>query len=304
MAQWQSAFGRDHPLAGRIWDVAAAAFIDRRSLVDRLARADFILLGEKHDNPDHHRLQAEVVRSLIAAGRRPAVGFEMLDLDDATAIAEHLARSPGDAAGLGAAVRWNESGWPDWAMYQPIAEATLAAKLPIVATNLPHAAVKKMRSHGLAALDPRMRDDLGLERPLPDSSLARMSDDIRDSHCGYASDEMVRAMIGIQRAKDAQMARSLIAAATRDGAVLVAGAGHARNDYGVPLYLAEKAAGKRAVSLAFVEVDLRLTRPQDYAQMYSMAQLPFDVVWFTPRVDDEDPCEKFKSQIERLKKAP
>ncbi|MGZ9157183.1 MAG: ChaN family lipoprotein [Candidatus Binatia bacterium] len=34
----------------------------------RLARAEFVLLGEKHDNPDHHWLQAEVLRGLIAAG--------------------------------------------------------------------------------------------------------------------------------------------------------------------------------------------------------------------------------------------
>jgi hypothetical protein len=31
--------------------------------------------------------------------------------------------------------------------------------------------------------------------------------------------------------------------------------------------------------------------------------LPFDYVWFTPRVDDEDPCEKFKSRFDQLKKA-
>jgi hypothetical protein len=27
-----------------------------------------------------------------------------------------------------------------------------------------------------------------------------------------------------------------------------------------------------------------------------------DYVWFTPRVDDEDPREKFKSQFDRMKK--
>jgi uncharacterized iron-regulated protein len=113
-----------------------------------LARAHFLLLGERHDNPDHHRLQAEVLRSLIALGRRPAVGFEMFGLDDAAAIAKHLAAAPKDAAGLGGAVNWNQRGWPDWAMYQPIAEAALEAKLRIVATNLPLATARKMRSDG------------------------------------------------------------------------------------------------------------------------------------------------------------
>ena len=98
---WQSNYGRNHPLTGRIWEVASGKFIDRHNLMMRLARAEFVLLGEKHDNPDHHRLQAEVLRGLIAAGRRPAVGFEMFSLDDAGAIANHLARAPQRCRGPG-----------------------------------------------------------------------------------------------------------------------------------------------------------------------------------------------------------
>src|SRR5262245_15108867 len=49
---WQAPLGQDHPVAGRIWDVAAGEFIDSAALVDRLRRGRFVLLGEKHDNPD------------------------------------------------------------------------------------------------------------------------------------------------------------------------------------------------------------------------------------------------------------
>jgi uncharacterized iron-regulated protein len=267
-----------------------------------LARADFVLLGERHDNPDHHRLQAEVLRSLIAAGRRPAVGFEMFDLDDAGAIAGHLEAAPNDAAGLGRAVNWNERGWPDWTMYQPIAAAALEAKLRIVPTNLPLATVRKMRSAGLKALDPRAARALGLDLPVAESMSARLTDDIRASHCGYASEESVKAMVAIQRARDAQMAQSLITAADSQGAVLIAGAGHVRNDYGIPLYVAANAPGKRVVSIAFLEIDKQKLEPREYATAYPDGKLPFDYVWFTPRVDDEDPCEKFKAHFQRLKK--
>ncbi len=298
---WKSTFGRNHPLSGRIWDVSSARFIDRQSLVTRVARADFLLLGERHDNPDHHLLQAEVLRSLIALGRRPAVGFEMFGLDDANAIANHLAFAPNDAAGLGRAVNWNKSGWPDWAMYQPIAEAALQARLRIVATNLPLATARKMNSDGLAALGPSVRRELSLDRPLSDAMFATMATDIRNSHCGYASEESVKAMVDVQRARDAQMAQSLIAAGDPDGAILVAGAGHVRNDYGIPVYLTAKAAGKQVISIVFLEVDNQKPEPHNYA--LANGRLPFDYVWFTPRVDDEDPCEKFKSQFEQLKKS-
>jgi uncharacterized iron-regulated protein len=302
VTSWKSALGRNHKLTGRIWDVASGRFIDRAGLVSDLARADFILLGERHDNPDHHRLQAETLQSLIAAGRRPAVGFEMFGLDDASAIAGHLAAAPSDAAGLGRAVNWNQSGWPDWAMYQPIAEAALAARLRIVATNLPRATAKKMSRDGPAALEPSVVRELGLERPLSDLMLATMAADIRNAHCGYASEQGVKAMMSVQRARDAQMAQSLIAAGEPDGAILVAGAGHVRNDYGIPVYISAKAPGKRVISIAFLEVGDQKPAPRDYALAYPGGRLPFDYVWFTPRVDDEDPCEKFKSRFEQLKK--
>lgn len=300
---WKSPLYRNHPLTGRIWDISAARFIDREILFKRLIRADFVLLGERHDNPDHHLLQAEVLRSMIDLGRRPAVGFEMLGLDDAGVIAKHLAAAPNDAAGLGPALNWNKRGWPDWAMYRPIAEAALDARLRIVATNLPLATARKMTREGLAALEPHVVRELGFERPLPEPMGERMAADIRDAHCGYVSEKSVKPMLDVQRARDAQMAGSLVAAGDPDGAILITGAGHARSDYGIPVYLKAKAPEKRVVSIAFVEADKQKTEPQSYARSYPDGLFPFDYVWFTPRVDDEDPCEKFKSQLDRFKKA-
>jgi uncharacterized iron-regulated protein len=300
---WKAPLGRNHPLTGRIWDVSSDQFIDRETLVERLAGADFVLLGERHDNPDHHMLQSEVLRSLIAVGRRPAVGFEMLGLDDASIIAGYLAAAPKDAAGLGRAVNWNQRGWPDWAMYQPIAEAALQAKLRIVATNLPLTTARKMTRDGLAALEPRVIPELGLDEPPPEPVFASMAADIRNAHCGYAPEKSLKAMVDVQRARDAQMAQSLIAAGDPGGAILVAGAGHVRNDYGIPVYIRAKAPDKRVISISFIEVDKQKTNPQSYTLPYPDGRLPFDYVWFTPRVDDEDPCEKFKSQFDQLKKA-
>jgi uncharacterized iron-regulated protein len=271
--------------------------------MDRLVSAHFVLLGEKHDNPDHHLLQAAVIRGLVARDRRPAVGFEMFTLDQAGALANQLAVAPYDATGIATAVNWRNSGWPDWALYQPIAKAALRAGLPIVATNLPPAIVKKMRREGLAGLDSRARRELGLDQPLAEATFALMAADIRVSHCGFGSEENVKAMVDVQRARDAQMAQSLIAAGENDGAVLVAGAGHVRSDYGIPAVLRAKAANKRVVSIAFLEVEEGKFEPRHYAAPNN-GRLPFDYVWFTPRVDNEDPCEKFRSRFERPERAP
>src|SRR5206468_2640275 len=104
--------------------------------------------------------------ALIAAGRHPAVGFEMLTVAQAPALARYLATAPADAGGLGNAVDWKRSGWPDWKLYQPIADAAIAARLPIVATNLSRATVAALRRDGVAALDPALVARFHLERGL------------------------------------------------------------------------------------------------------------------------------------------
>ncbi len=65
---------------------------------------------------------------------------------------------------------------------------------------------------------------------------------------------------------------------------MIAGAGHARRDRGVPLHLARLAPEARVVSLAFVEAG------DDAMPDADLARLPYDLVWFTARVDDDDPC--------------
>ena len=70
-----------------------------------------------------------MIRALTAAGRRPAVAFEMFTPSQAGALGRYLAAHPRDAAGLGEAVNWKASGWPAWAMYEPIARAALDAGL-------------------------------------------------------------------------------------------------------------------------------------------------------------------------------
>ena len=128
-----------------------------------------------------------------------------------------------------------------------------------------------------------------------------MAEEIRDSHCGHAPEERVGAMIGAQRARDAQMAEALLTAPGNGGAVLIAGDGHVRNDYGVPAYLQRIDPSALTVTVAFVEVNAKRAEAESYAGRFG-GRLPFDYVWFTPAVDDEDPCEKFRKSLERLRR--
>src|SRR3989454_5025661 len=272
--EWESRVERAHPLVGHIWDVKAGSVISEETLLSRLGGSRFVILGERHDNPDHHALQAKLVRALIGAGRRPAVGFEMLSTDDAPALARYLARSPKDAAGLGDAVNWARSGWPEWRFYQPIAQAALDGNLLIVATNLSRPATDAVRRNGLPGLGPTLATQLRLAEPAPETRSA-MAREIRESHCGQAPESMLDRMVDIQWARDARMAASLARSGQRDGAVLVAGVEHTRRDRGVPAHLARQAPAARVASVAFLEVDAATTKPRDYAARFAGDALPF-----------------------------
>jgi uncharacterized iron-regulated protein len=101
---------------------------------------------------------------------------------------------------------------------------------------------------------------------------AALERDIIDGHCGQRpEDKRLAGMVEAQRARDARMAASL-----KGSAVLIAGAGHARRDRGVPLYL----ASADVISIAFQEVG---DATPDYRGQ-------FDYVWFTTAAPRKDPC--------------
>lgn len=299
---WRHKVGQGHPLVGKVWDVGKDTWIDHDALLRRLETTRYILLGEKHDNADHHRLQAWVVTSLAATGRRPAVAFEMLDVDDQAILDRQLERAPTDAVGLGSAVRWREKGWPEWSLYQPIFEAALTQRLPILATNLSRFTTRTLAQQGSSVLNPEFVRDYGLDRPLAPGIHRWLSKELKASHCGHASPKTIDKMILVQRARDAQMAQQLTRVRSKDGAVLMAGAFHVRKDGGVPVHLAKVTGQGSVASLAFVEVADDAADPVDYQERFGTDKLPFDYVWFTPRVDDDDPCEKFAEQLKRMKK--
>ena len=108
-------------------------------------------------------------------------------------------------------------------------------------------------------------------------------------------------MARVQRAWDGILAENLVTGAGlkgADGAFLIAGGGHARKDYGVPLYLARMAPGRGVLVVAFMEVEGGETKPADYAEAFG-GVLPFDYIWFTPRADDKDHCAELKKHFSR-----
>ena len=290
---WTTRLDRDQALVGRIWGVREGRFVEEAQV--RAALHGYVLLGEKHDNPDHHALQARLLRAMVEAGQTPAVAFEMFDGDDQPAIEASRRDHPRDAASLAVAVSWGKSGWPPWTDYAPIAQLALDADLPIVATGLARSRMRALMQPpgdaGAPATEP-----LDEGTPLTAEQDASLREELRESHCGHLPDSRLGAMLRFQRARDAAMANALIGAtnaARKVDAVLIAGTGHTRRDRGAGRDLLARDPKRPLVSIAFAEVQADKADPLAYASRWNASSLPFDFIWFTPRATDEDPCAAF-----------
>lgn len=294
-ARWQSQHDVDHPLVGAIVDVAARRRVSEAELTARVQAADIVLVGETHDNPDHHRLEAELLGAFSTAHPAPAVVFEMLNRQQQPAVDASLAAHPGDADALAQAVDWDSSGWPAWSMYRPVFEASLASRGPILAAGLDRDAAMRIAHEGVAALDPALVQAFGLAAPLPVDLQDSMRHEMSDAHCGLLPESMLDSMVLVQRARDASLAERLHEGVEGGrGAVLIAGAGHVRRDQGVPAQLM-RAYGAASLAIGLLQVSADGATPERYAAGFEARVLPFDFVWFTPRANDADPCAELRA---------
>lgn len=293
--EWRSPLLRGHPLVGYVLSTRDERWVDRQALDAALAGAEFVLLGEIHDNEDHHRLQAAFLRAALGAGRKPALAFEMIDTSQAEPLARALATPPVTPEALEEATGWKKSGWPDFSIYRPVFEVGLEAGLEIVAANLPRPIAREAVRKGLAPLPADVRDAMEKAGEPSPHELATWAKEMEDDHCGELDPELLTGLVRAQRARDAQMALRLTSAGgAGKGAVLVTGGGHARTDRGVAAWVARLQPAARSVSVGIVEVDGELRWPRQYAEEYGTDRLPFDYVVFTPRAEREDPCEDLR----------
>jgi uncharacterized iron-regulated protein len=315
---WAAPELRDHPLAGRIWSRAQGGFVSAQDYGMQLAKSRFVLLGEVHDNPDHHRLQAWAIDAVIrlrgaravdVVAQMNAVAMEMLSADEHEAIDRFYGRNarvprPRTPADFGRLVKWDKLGWPPYEIYRPIIEAALNAHLVITPANPARAESRKVSREGLGALAADVVARLGLDRPLTVAQDNALAVEIRESHCGMLPETAIPNMSAVQRLRDARMADALLHSQSK-GATLIAGNGHVRRDRAVPWYLAARGvADKDIAAVRHIEVEVDKTAPEDYdlgVNGQGEAADLADFVVFTPRQPRPEACEEMRQQMEAIK---
>jgi uncharacterized iron-regulated protein len=298
--------GPGHALAGTIWSAQRKRPVSRDELADALATTPIVLLGEVHDNADHHFLRAWVIGAL--AGRNgqgakaeagPAIVFEHIRADQQPMVDSYLSSSTQHSAeGLLQTLEWEQSGWPAGQVFAPLFEEALRFRLPILGGNTPRETIRSVGRQGLSALPAeertRLRMDAQLAGPLHQALIA----EIAASHCGVLPEAAFSPMAIAQQYRDAHLADVLLNAQRDHGSsVLIAGNGHVRSDRGVPWHLRQRAPTLNTIEVAFVEVETGKADVEDYLPRDPAGVPAVDFVWFTTQPQRPDPCEAMRRRF-------
>lgn len=281
---WQAALYADHQLVGKIWSSSEQQFVSPETMWSRLTSASYLLLGEKHDNPDHHVMQLELIERLIRGGAVSQITFEMLDSNATEPLTRFLETDFASDAAMQEFLYWDDQGW-DWQFYGPLLRAAYHGTVPVTAGNISPEMVREVYGAPTSA---------AIEGIFDAEIMAKLYSDIDESHCGMLPESQFPPMVRVQQTRDFTMAENL---KVTDGmAVLIAGNYHVRHDLGVPNYLLasdEQLQRSDIVSLAFLEVVAGENEPARYLEQFA-GQPAYDFIWFTPAVSDEDYCDSLR----------
>lgn len=276
------------------WPADADWIVDGRTgqrggfdrMIEDLAGADVVFIGEDHHNPHHHEAQRRIAEALLARKPRLALGMEMLQTD-AQATADRWVSGEIDLDAFLRETDWRRT----WAfpieLYRPILELAREKKMPVVALNTPSATVKRVREVGVDGLAPEERAAL----PEMDLTSADYQALFREAFGKFHEmpEDRFQRFFSIQVLWDETMAES-VARAMRDDAagsrrpmVVLAGYMHLTRRLGIPSRVERRlpAVKSRVVLAVPVEEDT----PDEIRSAVSRRDA--DWLWITP--DGEEP---------------
>lgn len=133
----------------RVYDTSRRAFSDFEMMLADLARADVIVVGEQHDDPNTHRLEAAVLQGLMRRSVPVTVSFEMFERDVQQVLDDYLAGRIAEEEFLK-----TSRPWPRYATdYRPLVEMARAHGWPAIAANVPRRYASAVAKEGMAALE-------------------------------------------------------------------------------------------------------------------------------------------------------
>jgi hypothetical protein len=246
---------------------AAGGFAPRPAgqVLAELVRQQAVLLGETHEDPEHHRWQLHTIAALHALRPEMVLGFEMFPRRVQPILDEWVAGRLTDAEFL-TRVEWPRVWGYDAQFYLPIFQFARMHRIPMLALNVERRLVGRVGDVGWAAVPAAERE--GVTDPAPaDREYAvrlhqsyldhqppggRLPTERKQPSEVELADVEFRRFVEAMQVWDRAMAQGIAAPLQRDDPPLVVaimGSGHLRQGHGVPRQLRDLDVTRVAVAL-------------------------------------------------------
>lgn len=133
----------------RVYDTRRQAFSDLEVMLADLAKADVVFVGEQHDDPNTHRIEAAILDGLQRRGVMLTVSLEMFERDTQPSLNTYLAAGISEEEFLK-----SSRPWPRYSTdYRPLIEMARTQGWPVIAANVPRRFASSVAKTGLTSLD-------------------------------------------------------------------------------------------------------------------------------------------------------
>jgi uncharacterized iron-regulated protein len=254
----------------RVYDTRRATFADFELMTADLARADVILIGEQHDDPNTHRLELAILEGLARRKVAVTLSLEMFERDVQGSVDTYVAGSSGEDEFLK-----QSRPWPRYATdYRPLVEFARVRRWPVVAANVPRRIAADVAKVGKPAVDSLNATDRTLaaaDLQCPhDAYFDRFAEQMggHQSSSASSADTTTERYYWAQCVKDETMAESIASAFTklegRPGVVVhVTGSFHSDFGEGTGERVRRRLTGRRVATVSMMPVEnLDVVAPQ------------------------------------------
>lgn len=249
------------------------------AMIDDLATADVVFVGEDHHNEHHHVAQRRIAEALLARHPDLAIGLEMMQTD-AQPIADKWVSGALALDEFRRETNWDRTWGFPLKLYKPILELARDRHVPLVALNAPESVVKQVRELGVDGLPPEVRARLP-EMDLSNEAHRTWVKKAMGAHHALNAGRFERAY-SIQVLWDETMAETTAKTVSRSTPprkmLVFAGTGHLIRRMGIPSRVERRVPGvKTRVVLALPIVD---DTPSEIRA--SVEEKDGDWLWITP----------------------
>jgi uncharacterized iron-regulated protein len=247
------------PVAAWVSPEAPGKPLERRALLARLAAKRVVLLGETHENAEHHRWQLQTIAALQALRPELVLALEMFPRRVQPALDRWVAGELSEADFL-AASEWRKVWSFEAQLYLPIFHLARMHRIPMLALNVEPEFTRAVRAGGFDSVAPHKREGVTRPAPVPEAYVDYLlpiyaeheRKDAAKPPAVERNDAAFRRFVESQATWDRAMAQAIGAALERRPGALVVGllgSGHIVHGYGVPHQLRDLGVREVAVLL-------------------------------------------------------